>query len=367
MGNVQEICFRGRADFRNSMKRRGDIIKRILNDREILERLYHVHQLSLNDIALLLGINEAKLSRAFKRLGIPTRPMSDAVSLAKSRGKYKPYDNDELFSAEMLALTHTDFHVYHEKRKIKISTTTTHITQIKFFSDIIDRHGYGPVKCTPHKYGRKIPRFEKVSDFCWRTYVYLDESFDFLLSKDIKFEDYDEERLLIHFTRALECDGGINIHVIHGRIYGDLFITSKVNYNYLRKLGEAFAKTFKVQPRLTIKQDGMAYLYFTVTDRIIDVLEKMPIIHPEEAWRKEFLLENHHTAATPEKLEALHRFKMEVKALVKITTELAKERHGLPKGKKVINAKDLINLVVKRYQQSSNAPPLFPFFSNPNL
>jgi len=342
------------------LDKKKEIVQKILHDKEILERLYYVHELSLNDISSLLGTYEAKLSRAFKRLGIPTRPMSDAVSLAKSRGKYKPYNNDELFSAELLALRHTDFNVSREKRKIKVATTTTHIAQIKFFSDIIDHHGYGPVKCTPHKYGKKMPRFEKVSDFGWRIYIYLDESFDFLLRKDIKFEDYDEQKLLVHFTRALECDGGINIYVTNGRIYGNLFISSKVNSDYLRRLGEAFGKTFKVQPRLTMKQDGTTYLYFTATERMIDILEKMPIIHLEEVWRKRFLLENHHTAATPEKLEALRQFRMEVKTLVKITTELAKERNGLPRGKKVINAKDLIDLVVKRYQQSRDSLLLFP-------
>jgi len=83
-----------------------------------------------------------------------------------------------------------------------------------------------------------------------------------------------KEQLLVHFTRALECDCGINIHIIHRRIHESLFTTSKVNYDYFRRLGEAFAKTFKVQPRLTMKQDRTAYLYFTATDRMMNIFEK---------------------------------------------------------------------------------------------
>jgi len=49
---------------------------------------------------------------------------------------------------------------------------------------------------------------------------------------------------------------------------------------------------------------------------------------------KRFLLENHHAVATSEKIEALCQFRMEIKALLKITTELVKERYNLPKGKR---------------------------------
>jgi len=134
-----------------SIDRKKVIAKKILKDRDVLERLYHCLKLSLNDISIILEIPEPTICRTFKRLGIPTRPLSEAVSLAKTKNKTKDNKlygsrNDVKLAVELNALIHTDFTVCSCRRKLKIQGSTTHMGQIAFFNNIMKEHSVQPVK-----------------------------------------------------------------------------------------------------------------------------------------------------------------------------------------------------------------------------
>jgi hypothetical protein len=199
-----------------SIDRKKVIAKKILKDRDVLERLYHGLKLSLNDISIILEIPEPTIYRTFKRLGIPTRPLSEAVSLAKTKNNrlYSSQDDVKL-AVDLNALIHTDFTVCSCRRELKIQSSTTHIGQIAFFNNIMRGHNVQPVKCIPKKYsGTTLRKLDKEQWHEWQVYTFVDESFAKAITLDKlnylkELSKKDDDLQLLYITRAIECDGGI--------------------------------------------------------------------------------------------------------------------------------------------------------------
>ena len=119
-----------------------------------------------------------------KKLGIPTRTISEAVKLAKSKRVYNESKDFE-FVIELNALIHTDFTSTPCRRSLKIHCSTTHIGQVIFFDTLMERHGVQPVNCIPIEYGGAcLKRLRKEQWFGWRIYTLIDESFSKALTTD---------------------------------------------------------------------------------------------------------------------------------------------------------------------------------------
>lgn len=347
-----------------SIDRKKVIAKKILKDRDVLERLYHCLKLSLNDISIILEIPEPTICRTFKRLGIPTRPLSEAVSLAKTKNKTKDNKlygsrNDVKLAVELNALIHTDFTVCSCRRKLKIQGSTTHMGQIAFFNNIMKEHSVQPVKCIPKKCNETtLRKLDKKQWYEWQVYAFVDESFAKAITLDKlnylrELSKKDEDLQLLYITRAIECDGGIILKKHKQIIKGRIFLTS-TDQQYLHAFGDLLNKSFGLDVHYTSDR-----LWIPVIDNAFDFLRKMPLRHPEKLWKRELTIEYARTVATPEKVEKLEEIKTIIKKLRDIAIEIAEERLMLPKGSRAIEATELIRLVLERFCQSykTNPPP----------
>ena len=344
-----------------SINKKKEIAGKILKDREILERLYHGLKLSLNDISILLEIPEPTICRAFKKLGIPTRSLSEAVSLAKTRDK-KSYGNlnDEAFTIELNALIHTDFTAHRCRRKLKVHGTTTHIGQIAFFNKIMKEHNIQPVKCIPKKCNEAtLRKLNKTQWYLWQVYALVDEKFVEALHPDKinylkELSRKDEDLQLLYITRAVESDGGITLRKNHQIIEGRIFMTS-TDQRYLHAFGDLLNKNFNLDVHYTSDR-----VWMPLIDDAFDFLRKMPLRHPEKCWKRELAFEYARTAATPEKLEKLRELKTTIKILRDITIDVARERYEKePTGRRAMDADELIRVVLERYRQRFGELP-FP-------
>jgi len=104
----------------------------------------------------------------------------------------------------------------------------------------------------------------------------------------------------------------------------------------------------------------MYRLWISLKQETLDILEEMPIIHPEKLWRKRLVLDylgEHVTQELSEKIEAL---RAAIVNLRNITVEIAKERYErMPKGKRAIGADELIKVVLEHYYRRFGELP-FP-------
>jgi len=78
-------------------------------------------------------------------------------------------------------------------------------------------------------------------------------------------------------------------------------------------------------------------------------LNKMNFLHLERLWRKELALKYVGLPATPEIIEEINNVRRAIKLLRDITTQVAKERYLLPRGKRALESGDLIKIVLQRF------------------
>jgi len=346
---------------RGTGKVKAPFIKLVTKD--LLTRLYYQYGLSQQRIAEILGVSRRTVAKAFKFHGLTTRNRSEATSIAKTKIPRRPYDAevDGKSIVEINALTHTDFSARKMRRTFRLFSSTTHLGQIIFFKKVIDNYQQGITRCSP--------RFKKNGfppPYQWDAYADLHETFEQQVVTNgvdyldiLRNKELDRETILLYFTRAVECDGGIAIKEKHGKLMGEVFLESK-NIIYLKKLGEIITKELNIPIYYCSIGNDMYRLWISLKQETLDILEEMPIIHPEKLWRKRLVLDylgEHVTQELSEKIEAL---RAAIVNLRNITVEIAKERYErMPKGKRAIGADELIKVVLEHYYRRFGELP-FP-------
>jgi len=336
-------------------------MKRRLEDewilREILERLYFEEKHSLRTIARILNVHQRTVWGWFEKFGIPRRPMSDAVSLAKSSIYNRPFDPtmDENTVIELNALCHTDFTPERRYRKIRIGSMTTHIGQVHFFNKIAISHNLMPARCAPvYCKDKKWPLH-----YGWLIYISLDETFKEVINDDkIRYPENlknDKESLLLYFTRIVECDGWITIKKNSLRIYAYIGFGQK-DHQYVQKLTKIISETFNVPVNYDYcERTDITKLSLPVMDkRVADLLRKMPIMHPEKALKRDLALRYVREEATEDLLREINNARSAIRRLRDLTVELARERYLLDRRERVMTADELVDEVLRRYAERHN-------------
>jgi len=356
---------------------------RQLSSRDELRRklieLYYTRRLSQREIARIFGVCQSRISQLFKEFSLVARNMSDAVSLARSKGKYRTFDpeRDAELAVELNALIHTDFYKERWRRKIRIRTSTTHLGMVIFLDKIAKSNDLPAVKCEPRfsDKAKRPSRFKKASEYEWTIKLVIDESFDEIL-KDCDKGGYVErlsrirkELLPLYFTRVVECDGTIVLTTKRAKITGKIAIYSK-DFRHLLSIERALRKTLRLPAILCSpdKRDRCAQLFMLLTNRkAMKFLEEMNFLHPEKICMKELAMEYVNEHAKPEIVEEINNVSRTILSLRDITIQLAKERLSLPRGMKVLQSRDLIKLALQRYFKRYASKPLpspfslFPF------
>jgi len=331
--------------------------------RKLIE-LYYIRKLSQIEIASIFDVCQSRISQLFKELGLIARNMSDAVSLAKSRGKYRAFDpnRDERLAVELNALIHTDFDKEIWRRKIRIRTSTTHLGMIILLNRLAKNNDLPTPKCEPRRRYRvrKPLRFEKALDYDWTLKLVVDESFNEILEDHDKNGYIDrlsrtrKELLHLYLARVIECDGTITLTTKRGKITGKVAIYSK-DCQYIFSIERILRKTLRLPANHfgPDDRDKCMQLYMWLTNqKIVSFLEEMDFSHPEKMWMKELALKYAGERARSDIIEEINIVKGTIKLLRDITVRLAKERLSLPRGRRSIQSSDLIKLVLQRYFDS---------------
>ncbi|MBU3935749.1 LAGLIDADG family homing endonuclease [Patescibacteria group bacterium] len=182
-----------------NLKSRGNLglRKPIKISREKLELLYN-KPLSAKQIGQKLGFSKSGIEKRLKQFQINTRG-----NLHKTHRKYKkfPFNGSSEEKAYLIGFRLGDLNVYHTNQVVVIRGSTTKPAQAKLIKRLFK--SYGGVQTTIAKRG--------TIEQC----VYLNRSFDFLLPKHDKIEQWIKNCprcFLSFFAGYFDAEGCVTIH-----------------------------------------------------------------------------------------------------------------------------------------------------------
>jgi len=242
-------------------------------NKEEIEKLYLDNNLGIDEIRKSLDVGLTTFYRWLKKDNIkPSR-----------RFKYEKYDfsGNQKEKAYILGLVAGDIHVRKHNRQILAELTTTHPAMRNLFYSVFSKYG------TPKeykKYNKIIKRYE------WRIYVFLNNSFEFILTKDF---NVDNEYFYDFLAGFFDCEGCLHIYNNHDFIGLTLLI-----YNSNKKLLEIIKKRLEKEgfnPKFsTFLKSGRRTKegYYSDKDvwairlhtnkEVVSLMNKIPIKHKEK-------------------------------------------------------------------------------------
>jgi hypothetical protein len=240
--------------------------------KSILEGLYIKKKLSMEKISKLLHLGISTIWKFIHKYNIPVR-----------RFKYKKYDfsNDPAEKAYLLGLVAGDFYAYRHFRQIAVEVTTTHPAMMELFQSVFKKYGTPTERI---KYNKITGRYERVG------YVLLNNSFEFLLSKNFAIDN----QYFYHFLAGFfDSEGCVYVYNNHGYIGLSILL-----YNSKKKLLETiknrlerdgfhpkFYKFFEKGQKTTnnyIRRNDLWAIGMHTIKEILVLMKKMSIKHREK-------------------------------------------------------------------------------------
>lgn len=166
--------------------------------KEKLKKLYFEKRMPIEKVAKRLDIGTTTLFRWLKEYKINP----------KRRWKYDKtnFSGDEREKAYILGLVAGDLHACRHHRQILVELTTTHPAMMNLFYSIFQKYG------TPKKY-MKHNRITGRDE--WKVYILLNNSFEFMLTKDF---DTDNKYFYNFLAGFFDSEGCLYIYNNHGYI-----------------------------------------------------------------------------------------------------------------------------------------------------
>ncbi len=240
--------------------------------KQVLIQLYTHKKLSMEKISKVLHLSISKVWKFIHKYGIPVR-----------RFKYEKRDfsGDPSEKAYLLGLVAGDFYAYRHYRQIAAELTTTHPAMIDLFYSVFKRYGI-PVQ--RFKYNKITGRYEKVG------HVLLNNSFEFLLSKDFEI---DNEYFYDFLAGFFNSEGCVHVYNNHGYVGLSILIYNsnkrllKIIKNRLERDGfhPKFYKFFKKGEKATNNYKrgcDLWVLTMHTIEEILRLMKKVPIKHQEK-------------------------------------------------------------------------------------
>ena len=202
-------------------------IKCILS-REELEDLYINKRLSTLKIAKIAGVSSRNtIRRKLIKFKIPLRSQIEVVT------KYKktPFSGNKVEEAYLIGFRLGDLHACKVNRRIRVSTTTTHPSQIQMMKDTFRKYSHAH-----HYYMNGRCGYKEII-----VYSYLDRTFEFLLGKPDKIQEWiinNDEYFLSFLAGFMDSEG---CWYVGGGSKGNfvvLFQLSNTNEMYLKQIKE---------------------------------------------------------------------------------------------------------------------------------
>lgn len=171
----------------------------ILTKEELSEK-YLGKQMSCTEISFEVGVSATTVSNLIRTYNIPRRPVSEA----NRRYSYQSFGGNRKEAAYLLGFRTGDLHMTKVGTLVRASTTSTHPAMGRLFDTIFSR--YAHVGRTPSHGDR---------GYQWAHYSYLDSSFDFLLNKPktIPQEIMEDMELFLAFLAGyLDAEGSYRVY-----------------------------------------------------------------------------------------------------------------------------------------------------------
>jgi len=250
--------------------RKRDLIK---PTKEKLKDLYEDQCLSINEITKRLDVGITTLFRWLNEYKI----------IPLKRFKYKKYNfsGDPKEKAYILGLVVGDLYVRQHCRQISVELSTTHPTMAELFHSIFQK--YGKVK--------EYLKYNKITKrYGWRLYVLLDNSFSFMLAKDL---DIDNEYFYDFLAGFFDSEGCLHIYNNHNYVGLTALICNsnkrllKIIKGRLERDGlhPKFSKTFRKGEETTnnyFRGMNLWTIRLHTNKEVLSLMNSMPIKHQEK-------------------------------------------------------------------------------------
>src|SRR5712692_6190869 len=175
--------------------------------RQSFNRLHNELNVSVLQIARMLGRTQSSVWQLFVALSVPRRGVSEASKMSaplRTHHKRTPFVGSESDRAYMLGFASGDLTAWQVSgTSVMVSSTTTHPAFVELFHQMFD--GHGPVY--------QYPMYEKGKGYRWKVATRLDNSFRFLLTPRMQgLEWATDGGVLTHWLAGItDSDGSIQI------------------------------------------------------------------------------------------------------------------------------------------------------------
>lgn len=263
--------------------------------KDILKQLYCKERLSLRKIAKILNASYSTICKKMKEFNIRTRKPHEA----NMRYLKKKFSNDLKEKAYLIGLRCGDINAHKASNQIRVSTSSTHLTQIEMFRNAFEKYS---------KVNLYVASNDKTGEEI-RVHCLLDKSFKFLLNKLKKIPNWilkKKEYFFAFLSGYIDCEGYWQIYQrkTTGRTFARLRIATedklilKQIHKKLQSLG------FNPKFRLVCKRNTSTSfgkikkdVYEISVNSTKDVLKLAKTLlkfsrHIEKIWKMKFILRN---------------------------------------------------------------------------
>ncbi len=249
--------------------------------KEDLSELYLARHMSRNQISVELGVSTGTIGKLLQMYSIPQRSISDANRKYDNHS----FEGDRLQAAYLLGFRTGDLHATISGAEIRVSTTSTHGAMGRLFDTLFSEYAHVG----------KTPSYRK-GGYEWAHYCYLDQSFNFLLTKPryIPLEILENtESFLAFLAGYLDAEGSYRIYQQEETAAFSLRVNSE-DEDILRNAAIGLRRIgYHVYFKLAIRHsDNPRYrrdvwsLGLFRKNEIIDLTKKLKHVHDEKArWQ----------------------------------------------------------------------------------
>jgi len=271
------------------------MVKKLKLTKNLLKGLYLNKKMSSIKIAEKIGgISARTIRKKLKKFGIPTRSLSEALTMKFK----KPFSNDLNDKAYFLGLRAGDFYAKWARKSVRFQTTTTHLAQIDLLKNAFKSYGEA----------RTYLIRNKTRENEWFIYVDLDPSFNFLIQKPKKIPSWTlkNKKHFFQFLAAyMDCEGSWKILKSHQKHTRFIFKIRTGDSKILKQI-KKMLKIFGYHPCLYLDREkgtktnygiynqNMFDLTINRKEEIISIAQKLlPLSKHSEKIRKMIFVLKH--------------------------------------------------------------------------
>jgi len=202
-------------------RRRAGRHSRIGVTKEELHDMYWRKNFSTSQISEILGIHRVSAFRLLRKNGIQLRDQKVVASeIARNRAYVRSsFTGDRLQKQYLLGLSEDLSVEERSKWTVAVSLSTANPAMLKLFKICLQKYGHVA----------KYPAFDAKNGYYWRTYVYLDRSFEFMVEskRGYSLESLSNSEFYSRLAGLIDAEGSVLIVKNHKHIGRSVVIANE--------------------------------------------------------------------------------------------------------------------------------------------